>query len=162
MSRIVSLRNVLDRVEVYLEDPDCSDDTAGQLLCAVKLLSRELAPIEAELGDADPRAPEFLQRGLDLLDRVHGYADTTHRKWFRVETPAPSPDDTETRMLTSAELYRLAHGMKPGATEPPPAVREAAEEAQALGRYSTTPSPPPEFEGDPQDAATKPTTRGAR
>lgn len=149
MSRISSLRSVLRRAEVHLEDPECADDTAAQLLCAVKALSLELTPIEAEAGDADPRAPELLERGLALLEQVHGYAETTRRSWFRVATPAPRPDDTETRMLTSEEIYLLAHGMKPGLNEPPAAVREAAEEAQAVGRYSTTPSPPPVFDDEP-------------
>ena len=153
MTRLTSLRNILTRQEHQLEE--CTDDTAAALLCAVKALTREVsAVVDAESMIYDAHAAELLTKGLDLLDRIRAYDTETHRNWFVVQTPAPKPEEG-TVMATSEQMFMLAHQMAPGATELPSALREAAEEAQGIGRFSTTPSPPPEM--DPVDLTTKPT-----
>jgi hypothetical protein len=156
VTRLTSLRSILVRQERQLEE--CADDTASALLCAVKALSREVsAVIEVESGIYDAHAADLLTKGLDLLDRIREYDAQTHRGWFVVQTPAPKPSEG-TIMATSEQMFALAHRMAPGATEPPAVLREAAEEAQGIGRFTTAPSPPPDGM-EPMDVATKPTTR---
>ena len=154
MSRLTSLRHILDRHELLLGE--CDDDEAGQLLCEVKAVARDAAFVEASDGP-DPREREVFDRGMHVLTRVRAYASLTGRDWYTVDTPAPSSDDTLTTVLSSEHMYVLAHGMPRGATEPPNELLEAALEAQGIGRYSTAPCPPPVEE--PEDARTKPTTR---
>lgn len=150
LGRLIGIRGVLDRLELLLEGCH-EDDSADQLLCSLKSISRKIVIVEAGIREVEAEASEMIEAGVALVERVKLYAKATERgAWFDVDTPAPS--DTDTIVLSSTEILSLIQQMPKGASEPPPAVIEAALEAQFIA--ATIPCPRetlPEFPDDEED-----------
>lgn len=153
LCRLIGIRGVLDRLELLLEGCH-EDDSAGQLLCALKAVSRKIVIAEAGIREVEVEASDLVESGVALIERVKIYADATeHGSWFEVDTPPPSADDTQ--LLDSTQILALIKGMPKGASEPPQGVLEAALEAQFIDAIVTIPVPPETLSEFPDEEPTQ-------
>ncbi|HEY2509499.1 MAG TPA: hypothetical protein VGI39_01465 [Polyangiaceae bacterium] len=145
LHQVQSLRGMLDRVVGVLVDrTDEEGETlrgeARSLRCSASQLEAVMAQGAESTADVD-ELRSILERGRALVERTRRYADQHELPFLVVKTPLVEGEPTQP--FTEGEIRALIDNMPPGATSPPPAVAEAAAEAQMIGRYSTIPSPPP-------------------
>jgi hypothetical protein len=128
-------RSRLEHAVLALADQDDDDGTllrhdARELLHVIGLVA------DTPGAATTDRVSDLLSRGQALIERVRAYAD-------RAGVYLGSGTMSETQVLSSEDVLRMLAEMRPGATEPPPALLPALIEA-AEGpepRHDTVPAP---------------------